>query len=116
MIVVDVAHGHHEMVKTAILNIKDKNPSVEIMAGNVCTAEGAKFLIDCGVDCIKVGVGPGSICTTRIQTGCGYPQFSAILECSSVAKQYGISVCNNTRNSTHIILYNDITFYFMFIY
>ena len=96
IIVVDVAHGHHELVKHAIENIKREarqlNKEVDIIAGNVCTPEGTDFLCKLGVDGIKVGVGPGSICTTRIQTGCGYPQFSAVMNCAEVASRYGTPI------------------------
>lgn len=96
LIVVDVAHGHHELMKDAISNIRKlcvkMDRQVDIIAGNVCTPEGTRFLCECGVDGIKVGIGPGSICTTRIQTGCGYPQFSAVMNCAEVAKGYGIPI------------------------
>ena len=96
IIVIDVAHGHHSLVKDAIEEIKkikaELNVSFDIIAGNVCTSEGTKFLCDCGVDGIKVGVGPGSICTTRIQTGCGFPQFSAVMNCAQVANDRGVPI------------------------
>ena len=96
LIVIDVAHGHHSMVLDAIGNIRHLsetlNKKFDIIGGNVCTAEGAEFLCKCGVDGIKVGVGPGSICTTRIQTGCGYPQFSAVMNCANIANRYNIPI------------------------
>ncbi len=96
LIVIDVAHGHHSMVKKAIENIiklrDSMNKKFDIIGGNVCTSEGTEFLCKCGVDGIKVGVGPGSICTTRIQTGCGYPQFSAVMNCANIAKNYNIPI------------------------
>ena len=100
IIVIDVAHGHHKLVKDAINNIhillnglsELTRYKPDIIAGNVCTPEGAQFLCECDVDGIKVGVGPGSICTTRIQTGCGFPQFSAVMNCAKVADEYGIPI------------------------
>ena len=89
---IDVAHGHHLLCGNVIKEIKNMYPNVEIIAGNVCTAKGVEYLVNCGADCIKVGVGPGSICTTRKQTGCGVPQFTAVLECSKVAKQLGVTI------------------------
>jgi IMP dehydrogenase len=96
IIVVDVAHGHHSLVKTAIESIKklanQLDKEVDIIGGNVCTPEGTDFLCKLGVDGVKVGVGPGSICTTRIQTGCGYPQFSAVMNCAEVAAKYEVPI------------------------
>ncbi|MFD0986862.1 IMP dehydrogenase [Methyloligella solikamskensis] len=92
LIVVDTAHGHSARVLESIDRIKRQSNDVQVMAGNVATAEGAKALIDAGADAIKVGIGPGSICTTRIVAGVGVPQLSAILECSDVAKAQGVPV------------------------
>lgn len=92
IICVDVAHGHHKLCGRAIREIKKKFPKAEIIAGNVCTSEGVAYLYNCGADCVKVGVGPGSICTTRKQTGCGAPQFSAVLDCANVARDYGKTI------------------------
>ncbi len=72
--------------------IKQHYPDLDVIAGNVATAEGAKALIDAGADAVKVGIGPGSICTTRVVTGCGVPQVTAIMEAYGVAKEYGIPV------------------------
>ncbi len=91
LIVLDSAHGHSEGVLNTIRQIKNKL-AVDVVAGNVATAEGAKALIDAGADGIKVGIGPGSICTTRIVAGVGMPQLSAIDECASVAKAAGVPI------------------------
>jgi IMP dehydrogenase len=90
VIVIDTAHGHSERVIAAIAAVKKALPNVDVVAGNVGTYEGAKELIDQGVDGIKVGIGPGSICTTRIVSGAGVPQITAILECSRAAKAAGV--------------------------
>ncbi len=86
-LVIDTAHGYTKKVLDAVLKIKKTFPKVELVAGNVATGEGAKALIDAGVDAIKVGMGPGSICTTRIVSGCGVPQITAIMECSNITKK-----------------------------
>ena len=88
VLVVDTAHGHQKKMIEALQAIKKLNPKVPIVAGNVVTKEGVKALIDAGADIIKVGVGPGAMCTTRMQTGVGRPQFSAVLECAEEAKKY----------------------------
>ena len=92
IICIDIAHGHHKLCGDTVKHLKRLYPKIDIIAGNVCTAKGTKYLIDCGADCIKVGIGPGSICITRKQTGCGSPQFSAVLECAKVAKKMGVTV------------------------
>lgn len=79
---IDVAHGHSEAVAIAIGEIKRISSNILVMAGNVCTTEGVKFLTDAGADAIKCGVGAGSICSTRIMTGCGVPQLTAVMNCS----------------------------------
>ncbi|MEI8066750.1 MAG: GuaB1 family IMP dehydrogenase-related protein [Actinomycetes bacterium] len=89
VLVVDTAHGHQNKMIEALKAIRTLNPSIPIVAGNVVTAEGTRALIEAGADIIKVGVGPGAMCTTRMQTGVGRPQFSAVLECSAEAKKYG---------------------------
>jgi IMP dehydrogenase len=86
-LVVDTAHGHSTRVITAVQNLKRKFPGVDLIAGNVATEEGARALIAAGVDALKVGMGPGSICTTRVVTGAGVPQITAILSCSRVARR-----------------------------
>jgi IMP dehydrogenase len=87
VLVIDTAHGHTRRVLEAAKKIKKAFPKTELMVGNVATAEGAKVLIAAGADAIKVGMGPGSICTTRIVSGAGVPQISAIMECSSIASK-----------------------------
>ena len=89
VLVVDTAHGHQSKMIEALKAIRALNPKVPIVAGNVVTKEGTKALIEAGADIIKVGVGPGAMCTTRMQTGVGRPQFSAVLECAAEAKKYG---------------------------
>jgi IMP dehydrogenase len=89
---IDTAHGHSERVMEAVKHIKNALPEVELVAGNVGTYEGAKELIDLGVDGIKVGIGPGSICTTRVVSGAGVPQITAIMECSKAARGTGVAV------------------------
>jgi IMP dehydrogenase len=89
---VDSAHGHSRGVIEAVRYIREKAPSVQIIAGNVATAEGAKALVDAGAHAIKVGIGPGSICTTRIVSGCGVPQISAIMACSEAVKGTGATI------------------------
>ncbi len=85
VIIVDTAHGHSKGVIDCVKYIKKTYPQVDVVAGNIASAEAAKALIEAGADGIKVGIGPGSICTTRVVTGIGVPQFSAIMECAKVA-------------------------------
>jgi IMP dehydrogenase len=92
LIVVDTAHGHSERVLDAVARIKRLSNAVQVIAGNVATAEGTKALIDAGADAVKVGIGPGSICTTRIVAGVGVPQLTAILDAVGVARKAGIPV------------------------
>tara|TARA_B100000282_G_scaffold287873_1_gene255860 strand:+ start:1515 stop:2978 length:1464 start_codon:yes stop_codon:yes gene_type:complete len=92
IIVVDTAHGHSIQVPKTIERIKKLSNSVQIVAGNVATKEATKLLIDSGADCIKVGIGPGSICTTRIIAGIGVPQLTAIMDCVDEAKKSSIPV------------------------
>ncbi|HJW39838.1 MAG TPA: IMP dehydrogenase [Rhizomicrobium sp.] len=92
VIVVDTAHGHSRGVLDAVSRIKKKSNYIQVAAGNVATAEGARALIDAGADCIKVGIGPGSICTTRIVAGVGVPQLTAILDAVEEARKSGIPV------------------------
>ncbi len=89
VLVVDTAHGHQDKMMEAIRAIRALAPKIPIVAGNVVTAEGTKALIDAGADIVKIGVGPGAMCTTRMQTGVGRPQFTAVLECAAEAKKYG---------------------------
>jgi IMP dehydrogenase len=92
VIVVDTAHGHSRGVLDAITRIKKKSNYIQVAAGNVATAEGARALIDAGADCVKVGIGPGSICTTRIVAGVGVPQLTAIMDAVSAAQKAGVPV------------------------
>lgn len=92
LLAIDVAHGHSDGVIDALRRLKAAFPHVECIAGNVATAEGARDLIDAGADCIKVGIGPGSVCTTRSVTGAGMPQLTAILECAAVARAAGVGL------------------------
>ncbi|RLA85098.1 MAG: IMP dehydrogenase [Deltaproteobacteria bacterium] len=92
VIVVDTAHGHSKNVIEAIRWLKATFPQLQVIGGNVATVEGTKALIDAGADAIKVGVGPGSICTTRIVAGIGVPQLTAIMEASKVAKEAGVPI------------------------
>ena len=92
LVVVDTAHGHSKYVLEAVLRIKRLSNAVQVVAGNVATTEGAKALIDCGADAIKVGIGPGSICTTRIVAGVGVPQLTAIMDAVEAAKKSGTPV------------------------
>ncbi len=92
VIVIDTAHGHSQGVLDAIARAKATFPGTEIIAGNIATAEAAEALIKAGADGIKVGIGPGSICTTRMVAGVGVPQITAIMECSRVAHRYGVPV------------------------
>ncbi|MHC4354333.1 MAG: IMP dehydrogenase [Planctomycetota bacterium] len=92
LLVIDSSHGHSEGVLKAVTALKTKYPSLPVMAGNIATADGAKALIDAGADCVKVGIGPGSICTTRIVTGAGVPQVTAIMNAVSTAAKAGVPV------------------------
>ncbi len=92
VIVIDTAHGHSKGVLSSIENIKKAFPHLQLIAGNVATADGAKALINAGADAVKVGIGPGSICTTRVVAGVGVPQISAILQCAEVADNHNIPI------------------------
>lgn len=92
IICIDTAHGHSRAVLDAVAAIREQYPDVELMAGNVATAAATKALLERGADCVKVGIGPGSICTTRVVTGCGVPQITAILDCAAEAYKYGVPI------------------------
>ena len=92
LIVIDSAHGHSENVIQSIKQIKQKYPDLEIVGGNVATAKGTEALIEAGVDAIKVGIGPGSICTTRIISGVGVPQMTAVFNCAAAARKYQVPI------------------------
>ena len=101
IIVVDVAHGHSQNAISAVRNIKKAFPSCEIIAGNVATAAGAQDLINAGVDAVKVGVGSGSICITRVITGSGVPQLTAVMDCARIGRDNDIPIISDggTRTS-----------------
>jgi len=101
VLVVDIAHGHSENAMSTIRNIKKAFPNCELIAGNIATAQGAEDLIKAGVDAVKVGVGSGSICITRVITGSGVPQLTAVMDCAKVGKAYGIPIISDggTRTS-----------------
>lgn len=92
LIVLDTAHGHSKGVIEAVRKIKREYPELQVVAGNVATGEATVDLIEAGADAIKVGIGPGSICTTRVVTGIGVPQITAIVDCAKAAKEYGIPI------------------------
>jgi IMP dehydrogenase len=92
LVVVDTAHGHAQAVLDTVKMIKKQHPTVELVAGNIATAEAAKDLLKAGVDAVKVGVGPGSICTTRIVSGSGMPQLTAIADCAKVLEGSGVPI------------------------
>ena len=92
VVVLDSAHGHSQNVLNCVKMIKDAYPELQVIAGNVATAEGTKALIEAGADAVKVGIGPGSICTTRVVAGIGVPQITAIMDAYSAAKEYGIPI------------------------
>lgn len=92
VVVLDSAHGHSRNVINCVKMIKEKYPKLQLIAGNVATGEATKALIEAGVDAVKVGIGPGSICTTRVVAGIGVPQVTAIMDCYAVAKEYGIPI------------------------
>lgn len=91
-IVIDTAHGHTQGVVTVLKEIKKRFPELEVVVGNIATAEAAKYLVEAGADAVKVGIGPGSICTTRVVAGVGFPQFSAVLEVAAAIKGSGVPV------------------------
>ncbi len=91
-VIIDTAHGHTKGVVEALKAVKEKFPTLEVVVGNIATAEAAQFLVDAGADAVKVGIGPGSICTTRVVAGVGFPQFSAVLEVAAAIKGSGVPV------------------------
>ena len=91
-IVIDTAHGHTKGVVAVLKEIKAKFPQLEVIVGNIATANAAKYLVEAGADAVKVGIGPGSICTTRVVAGVGFPQFSAVLEVANAIKGSGVPV------------------------
>lgn len=103
---IDVAHGHSEPIINLIKTLKEKYPNKEIIAGNVCTPMGYSDLVSAGADAVKVGVGPGAACTTRIVTGFGVPQFSAIYEIAKLARKLQVPIIadGGIRNSRDVVL------------
>lgn len=91
-VIIDTAHGHTKGVVTVLKNIKSKFPKLDVVVGNIATAKAAKYLVEAGADAVKVGIGPGSICTTRVIAGVGFPQFSAVMEVAAAIKGSGIPV------------------------
>ena len=92
VVVLDSAHGHSANVIRCVKMVKEAYPDLQVIAGNVATGEAARALIEAGADAVKVGIGPGSICTTRVVAGIGVPQITAVMDCYSVAKEYGIPI------------------------
>ena len=92
VLVLDSAHGHSANIMRCVGLVKEKYPDIQLIAGNVATAEATEALIKAGADCVKVGIGPGSICTTRVVAGIGVPQISAVLQCAEMGDKYGIPV------------------------
>ena len=95
VLVLDSAHGHSANIMRTVEKVKAKYPDAQLVAGNVATAEATEALIKAGADCVKVGIGPGSICTTRIVAGIGMPQVSAVLQCAEMGDKYGIPVVSD---------------------
>ncbi|ADY27949.1 MULTISPECIES: IMP dehydrogenase [Cellulophaga] len=91
-VVIDTAHGHTKGVVAVLKEVKKKFPELDVIVGNIATAEAAKYLVEAGADAVKVGIGPGSICTTRVVAGVGFPQFSAVLEVAAAIKGSGVPV------------------------
>ena len=101
VLVVDIAHGHSENALSTVKNIKKAFPDCELIAGNIATAQGAEDLIKAGVDAVKVGVGSGSICITRVITGSGVPQLTAVMDCAKIGRDHGVPIISDggTRTS-----------------
>ena len=91
-VIIDTAHGHTKGVVTVLKAVKKRFPKLDVVVGNIATAEAAKYLVAAGADAVKVGIGPGSICTTRVVAGVGFPQFSAVLEVAAAIKGSGVPV------------------------
>lgn len=94
-VVIDTAHGHSQGVLDTIKSARERYKDLQIIAGNVATREGTRALIEAGVDCVKVGIGPGSICTTRVVAGIGVPQITAVMDCAEEAQKYGIPIISD---------------------
>jgi IMP dehydrogenase len=91
-VIIDTAHGHTKGVVSVLKTIKEKHPKLDVIVGNIATGSAAKYLVEAGADAVKVGIGPGSICTTRVVAGVGFPQFSAVLEVAAAIKGSGVPV------------------------
>ncbi|WP_132794884.1 IMP dehydrogenase [Tenacibaculum skagerrakense] len=91
-VIIDTAHGHTKGVVTVLKSVKEKFPNLDVVVGNIATPEAAKYLVEAGADAVKVGIGPGSICTTRVVAGVGFPQFSAVIEVAAAIKGSGVPV------------------------
>jgi IMP dehydrogenase len=92
VLTIDTAHGHSQGVLDAVTRVREAFPNVQLVAGNVSTAAGTMSLIERGVDAVKTGQGPGSICTTRVVTGAGMPQITAVMDCARVAERFGVPI------------------------
>ncbi|MDY6764384.1 MAG: IMP dehydrogenase, partial [Halobacteria archaeon] len=104
-ILMDVAHAHLDACLDAIREIRREFGDIELVAGNVATKEGTEDLISAGADCVKVGIGPGSMCTTRVVAGAGVPQLTAVMNCVEVAKDHGVPIIadGGVKNSGDIV-------------
>src|SRR5690606_19259794 len=91
-VIVDTAHGHSEGVLRTVTAVKEAHPGLDVIGGNVATPEATRDLIDAGADGVKVGIGPGSICTTRVVAGVGMPQLTAVMECAAVGRERDIPI------------------------
>lgn len=105
LLVIDVAHGHQIQVIQVVRGIKYQFPRISLVAGNVATYEGARDLFQAGADCVKVGIGPGAACITRVQTGCGIPQITAVMDAAKAARKFKKTlICDGgTKNSGDIV-------------
>lgn len=92
VLVIDIAHGHSDLMINAVSKVREVCGNVQIIAGNIATGEAARELCEVGVDAVKVGIGPGTTCITRLVTGCGVPQLTAVMQCADMAKKYGVPV------------------------
>ena len=100
VVVLDSAHGHNSGIIEAVRRVKKAYPKLQLIAGNVATAEGTRALIEAGADCVKIGIGPGSICTTRVVAGVGVPQITAVMESAEIANKYGIPIIAANMDTT----------------
>src|SRR5690625_7227946 len=105
VIVIDTAHGHYQGVIEQVKTVREKYPELDIIAGNVATKEATRELIEAGANIIKVGIGPGSICTTRVVAGVGVPQINAVNDCADAASEYDLPgiACGGCQESGDIV-------------